>query len=135
VPVWLFLGALNGLLAVAAGAYGRHGPFDDYGREMVAIAAQYQMAHALALIAVAWLASRSDLRHWLTAVAGVAFAIGSVLFSGTLYWLAFAQALPAAGIAPVGGGLLMLGWLALIVQAVALAQRRGAMRGEDPSQR
>ena len=58
--LWLFLGALNALLSVAAGAYGRHGALEPAGREMFGIAAQYQMTHGLALLAVAWLASRTD---------------------------------------------------------------------------
>ncbi|QLH39336.1 MAG: DUF423 domain-containing protein [Defluviicoccus sp.] len=66
--IWLFVGALNGLLSVAAGAYGRHGALDPAGREMFAIASHYQMAHGLALLAVAWLASRSaEAGGWLTA--------------------------------------------------------------------
>ena len=52
MPAWLFLGALNGLIAVAAGAYGRHGGLTPEGREMFQIAGQFQLAHALALLAV-----------------------------------------------------------------------------------
>ena len=36
--LWLFLGGLNGLLSVAAGAYGRHGALEQAGREMFGIA-------------------------------------------------------------------------------------------------
>ena len=115
--LWLFLGALNGLIAVGAGAYGRHGPFDDYAREMFAIGAQYQLGHALALIAVSWLASRPESCRRLTLAAGIAFTLGIVLFSGTLYWFGISRALPFAGAAPVGGGLLMLGWLILMIEA------------------
>jgi uncharacterized membrane protein YgdD (TMEM256/DUF423 family) len=124
VPLCLFLGALNGLVSVAAGAYGRHGPFDDYAREMFAIGVQYQLGHALALIAVAWLASRPESCRRLLLVAGVAFAIGIVLFSGTLYWFAMTHALPFAGAAPAGGILLMAGWLCLMLEAARGFHRR-----------
>lgn len=117
--LWLFLGALSGLLSVAAGAYGRHGALDPAAREMFGIASQYQMTHALALLATAWLASRSD-RRWLAApnVAGAAFTLGVVLFSGSLYWFAISGLVPIAGSAPAGGYLLMFGWLALIWAAL-----------------
>ena len=115
---FLLLAAINGLLSVAAGAYGRHGPFDAYAREMFAIASQYQITHALALLAVAWLASVAARDRRLVAIAGAAFIVGIVLFSGSLYWFAIIGAVPFAGSAPAGGMLLMLGWLLLIVFAV-----------------
>lgn len=115
---FLLLAAINGLLSVAAGAYGRHGPFDAYAREMFAIASQYQITHALALLAVAWLASVAARDRRLVAIVGAAFFVGIVLFSGSLYWFAIIGAVPFAGSAPAGGMLLMLGWLLLIVFAV-----------------
>ncbi len=122
--VFLFLGSLNGLVSVAAGAYGRHGPFDDYGREMFAIASQYQITHALALLAVAWLASRPESCRRLTIAAGACFAIGIVLFSGTLYWFGISRVVPLPGAAPVGGALLGAGWLALMIEALRGLRRR-----------
>jgi uncharacterized membrane protein YgdD (TMEM256/DUF423 family) len=58
--LWLFLGGLNGLFSVAAGAYRQHGALEPAASEIFSIAAQYQMAHALALVGVAWLASRNS---------------------------------------------------------------------------
>jgi uncharacterized membrane protein YgdD (TMEM256/DUF423 family) len=117
--LWLFLGALNGLISVAAGAYGRHGALDPAGREMFGIAAQYQMTHALALLAVAWLASRSG-GGWLCAanVAGACFSLGIVFFCGALYWFGFVGLVPVEGMAPAGGILMMGGWGALMWAAV-----------------
>lgn len=119
--IWLFVGALNGLLSVAAGAYGRHGALDPAGREMFAIASHYQMTHGLALLAVAWLASRSaEAGGWLTAenIAGAAFTFGIALFCGALYWFGVAGLVTVAGAAPTGGMLMMAGWLALMWGAV-----------------
>lgn len=115
---FVLIAALNGLVSVAAGAYGRHGPFDAYAREMFSIASHYQLSHALALIGVAWLSSRVNRDRWLVAVAGAAFALGILLFSGSLYWLAISGDPPFSGSAPAGGWLLMLGWIAIIVLAV-----------------
>lgn len=116
--VWILLAALNGLLSVAAGAFSRHGMLDAGSREMIAIGSQYQMTHALALFAVAWLATQSDL-PWVSPVhvAGAAFALGILMFSGSLYWLGITGDVPVRGAAPVGGFLLMLGWIAIAVAA------------------
>ena len=117
--LWLFLGGLNGLLSVAAGAYGRHGALEQAGREMFGIASNYQMAHGLGLLAVAWLASRHE-GGWLTApnVAGGAFTLGILLFSGSLYWFGLTGLVPVEGSAPAGGFLLMFGWLAAMWTAI-----------------
>ena len=117
--LWLFLGGLNGLLSVAAGAYGRHGALEQAGREMFGIASNYQLAHGLGLLAVAWLASRQE-GGWLTApnVAGAAFTLGILLFSGSLYWFGLTGLVPVEGSAPAGGFLLMFGWLAAMWTAI-----------------
>jgi uncharacterized membrane protein YgdD (TMEM256/DUF423 family) len=116
--IWLFLGAFNGLTSVAAGAYGRHAALEPAGREMFSIASHYQIAHALALLAVAWLAFRQA--GWLTApnVAGAAFTLGILLFSGSLYWFGLTGLVPVQGSAPTGGFLLMFGWLGLMWTAL-----------------
>jgi uncharacterized membrane protein YgdD (TMEM256/DUF423 family) len=118
--LWLFLGALNALISVAAGAYGRHGALDLGGREMFAISVQYQMAHALALLAIAWLASLSGGGKLAGApnIAGAAITLGILLFSGSLYWFGLAGSVPVEGAAPVGGFLMMAGWLALMWEAI-----------------
>jgi len=120
--LWLALGGLNGLIAVAAGAYGAHG-FE--GKEQVlkdafTTGVQYQMGHALALLAVAWLAARpvsAPWKAWVTHAAGLAFLAGIVLFTGTLYAFGLTGAIPVRGAAPAGGILLMTGWVALTVAA------------------
>ncbi len=116
MALWLFLGTLNGLVAVAAGAYGWHSLGGDEGaRKMFEIAVQYQMVHALALVAVAWLATRFDGRWRLPVhVAGAGFTLGIVLFSGTLYAFGLTGTVPVEGAAPFGGFLLMVGWGALM---------------------
>jgi len=126
LALWLFLGGLNGLLAVAAGAYGWHRLGGDEGaRKMFEIGAQYQMGHALALLAVAWLATTRSGRALVPVhVAGAAFTLGIILFSGTLYAFGLFAVVPVEGAAPVGGALLMIGWLALMWIAV-----RGRLRG------
>lgn len=110
----MFVAALNGMVAVAAGAFGAHGLRDRVSArhlEVFETAARYQMYHALALLAVAWCISRSP-----SAAASLAawfFLIGIVLFSGSLYVLALSGVDRWGAITPVGGLALMAGWAAL----------------------
>jgi len=116
VALWLFIGALNGLVAVGAGAYGWHSLGGDEGaRKMFEIAVQYQMGHALALLGVAWLATRFEGR-WRIPVhlAGAGFTLGIILFCGTLYAFGLTGLVPVEGGAPLGGMLMMIGWGALM---------------------
>lgn len=111
--LWLFLAGLNGLIAVIAGAYGWHALGGD---EIFAMGARYHMYHALALIAVAWLAStRAGRGAWPVHTAGAAFVLGIVLFCGSLYALSLLGTVPLEGAAPAGGAAFMVGWLMLAV--------------------
>ena len=83
------LGALSGLLAVGAGAFGAHALRERLSPDMLAVfetGARYQMYHALALLAAAWAVGR-----WpggATLAAGWLFVAGTVVFCGSLYLLA-----------------------------------------------
>lgn len=108
------LGALCGFLAVAAGAFGAHAFRDILSQESLAIfetAARYQMYHALALLAAAWVATR-----WPGSVAQAAgwlFAAGIIVFSGSLYLLSITGTQWLGAVTPLGGIVLLAGWLAL----------------------
>jgi len=112
------LGALSGLVSVAAGAFGAHTLRARLSPESLAVfetGARYQMYHALALLAVAWVASR-----WpgsLPQLAGWLFVTGTVLFSGSLYALALTGARWLGAITPLGGVALLAGWLCLVLSA------------------
>ena len=69
------------------------------------------MYHALALLAVAWACARWP-SAWASA-AGWLFMTGTVLFSGSLYLLAFTGVRALGAITPFGGLAFILGWLAL----------------------
>ena len=109
-PVWLILAAANGLIAVAAGAFGAHALKDLPERflNVFKTGAQYQMYHALALLFVALLP-----RTPLTGAAAWAFLAGIVLFSGSLYVLALTRQGWVGAITPFGGVAFMVGWAAL----------------------
>lgn len=111
---WIALGGLAGLLAVAAAAGAAHLPVEAAEARAVASAVQMQGWHALALLGCGlWGARGGGLTH----AAGLAFALGTLLFCGTVY--AGALGGPHLGVlAPVGGSLLMLGWALLGLSAL-----------------
>ena len=115
--LWLIIGGLNGLIAVAAGAYGWHSlGADDSIREIFMMGVSYQMWHALAILAVAFAAARPDLDNSrLPTIAGLCFLVGIFLFSGTLYAYSLLGEILLDGAAPFGGFLLMAGWAALMM--------------------
>lgn len=109
---WVLLAGLNGLMAVGMGAYAAHGLAGDAVLQALAErASQYQLLHALALLAADRLAA--DGRR-VAHGAGVLFLAGMVLFSGSLYARALTGApLPIPMVTPAGGMSLMAGWLLL----------------------
>ena len=110
---WVALGAFVGLLAVIAAAAAAHGGAAETARARAG-AAQMLGWHALALVAVGMWGAQGG---WLGHVAGGLFAAGLVLFCGAVYVPILGG--PSLGMmAPVGGGLLMLGWAAFGVSAL-----------------
>ncbi|KAJ8600044.1 hypothetical protein CTAYLR_001814 [Chrysophaeum taylorii] len=103
-------GGLLGATSVATGAAGAHA-LGDRDPAYVAIwktAVQYHQCHALALLATPMAAApRARL------VAGLCFASGTCLFSGSCYAVAWTEDRTYGRPAPVGGLLLIGGWLAL----------------------
>lgn len=113
--VWLLIGSVYGLLGVVLGAFGAHAVRDRISADMLRVwetAVQYQFWHALALLAVGMLASRFS-GAWLTA-AGWAFALGVLIFSGSLYTLALSGVRVIGAITPIGGLSLIIGWVCLL---------------------
>jgi uncharacterized membrane protein YgdD (TMEM256/DUF423 family) len=116
---FLALGAVSGLVGVAAGAFGAHGLKARLGPEMLAVfetGARYQMYHALALVAAAWAAGRfpGAAATW----AGWLFVAGTVVFSGSLYALALTGVRALGAVTPIGGVAFLAGWAALAVAAL-----------------
>ena len=131
---FLVLGAVFGLVGVALGAFGSHALRAKLPPERVATfetGVRYQMWHALALfvvvvvggvrIADAGLSSAyliaEGTTEWPAAVAGWLFVVGVVLFSGSLYALAFTGRRSLGAITPIGGLCLLGGWALLILAA------------------
>lgn len=115
---WVFIAALLGGLAVACGAFGAHGLKDRLAPADLAnweTAARYQMYHALALLAVGLLAARSPSR--LLNLAGFSMTLGTLIFSGCLYALVLTGERRLGAVVPLGGILLIVGWVFLAIAA------------------
>ena len=109
-------GAIFGLAGVAAGAFGAHAAKAWMAAERMSVfetASRYQVLHALALFASAWV-----LQSWpgrLAWVAGLCFIAGTVLFCGSLYLLALLDLPRLGAITPFGGLGFLAGWTLLVV--------------------
>lgn len=112
--VYFMLGAALGGLAVAAGAYGAHklGRYPENAAAAIyETGVRYHFIHALALLAV----SRA-MEAWPGMAArfsGICMTAGIILFSGSLYLHAAVGVKWVARLTPVGGLLLICGWLLL----------------------
>ena len=108
--MWWRVAGVMGALGVALGAFGAHGLKDviaDPGlMENWHTAARYQLIHAVALLGVAAHPARPR-------AAGIAFTTGITIFSGSLYLMGLTGARWLGAITPIGGVLLIGGWLAL----------------------
>lgn len=130
---WIAIGAVIGALGVGFGAFGAHGlpgflerqgyAGDDLARRLgiFETAIRYQMFHAVALVLTGLALDRRPTVAW--RYAAWAFLAGVLLFSGLL------KVLTVAGphwnwlgaIVPIGGVLMIVGWVALAVGALRKA--------------
>lgn len=112
-PLWIRLVAISGALLVLLGAFAAHGLEGHLTPEQRATydtAVLYHAVHTLALLGLLNLTVDS---RWLVRSAWC-FAIGIVLFSGSLYVLAITGISQLGIITPFGGGAFVLGWLLLV---------------------
>lgn len=133
---WTMIGAILAGLAVAAGAFAAHGLdrvfTEQYAGKTRIVAgetvplarkflgdfktgAEYQMYHALGLLAVGALAARRPSRA--ASLAGWSFLLGIVLFSGSLYVLTLTGVTKWGMVTPFGGVAFLVGWVALAIAA------------------
>lgn len=118
MPFFLIAGAVNAALAVALGAFGAHALKDKLSERYLAIwdtAVQYQMFHALGLLAVGILMSSSLIGPssqltW----AGYLLLAGIIIFSGSLYALSLSGVGVLGAITPIGGVAFIVGWILFI---------------------
>lgn len=108
----LIFAALNGLVAVLLGAFAAHGAGPQV-KTLLTTGAHYQLAHALfAVVMAIWPA-----RPRLAGISGWLAAAGGFVFSLSLAGIGLLSTPALGAVAPIGGLLMIAGWLLLIVAA------------------
>jgi uncharacterized membrane protein YgdD (TMEM256/DUF423 family) len=124
--LWMILGALSGGVAVAMSAIAAHAlPQRLPPKALAGVQSAIQMQgwHAIALILTAlWLLRAGPLPATIANLAAAAFALGMLLFCGSIY-LGDLAGIRLGPTAPLGGILLMAGWVLLAISAAAAAAR------------
>ena len=118
--MFLAIGALAMLAAVALGAFGAHALKTRITPDMLAVyhtGVEYHAYHALGLLAVGLAAQRLPDSAWMRA-SGWLMLAGIVLFSGSLYLMSLTGIKRLGMITPFGGAAFLVGWA-----CVALAAR------------
>ena len=113
--VFFSIGCAFGLLGVALGAFAAHALRAHLAPELLTtfeVGVRYQLAHALALLAVAWAHTRWPGKR--VSAAGWLFVIGTLLFAGSLYALSLTGVRELGMVTPLGGVALLAGWLCLL---------------------
>ena len=95
------LAAVSAALAIGAGAFGAHGVSDPKAVEWLRTGGTYQLIHAVAAIAIMGVARG----------AAVLLLIGAAIFALTLYAMALGAPRWLGAITPIGGVLMIGGWL------------------------
>lgn len=115
--LFLLSGAILGCLGVAIGAFGAHKlkPFLELSNRVGTFetGVQYQFCHAIALILIGIIAEKIE--HPAINYAGYAMLTGTIVFSFSLYILCLTGITKFGAVTPIGGFLLIIGWLSLAI--------------------
>lgn len=117
--IFMIIGGSLGALGIILGAFGAHsikGAIPDNLYQAFLTGARHHMIHAIFLIVLAFLMDRWP-QAKLLVYSGIAIAVGILLFSGSLYLLALTP-LKVGLVTPLGGIILIAGWLLLVINFV-----------------
>lgn len=120
---WIALGAISAGLAVGAGAFAAHGLKDVFEDDALKkwlpifeTGAHYHLVHSLAVILIGVLIRQRP--DSVLTIAGWAFVVGIVLFSGSLYTLVLTQVSRWGAVTPFGGVAFLVGWLFMAISGL-----------------
>ena len=119
---WIGVGATMGALGVGAGAFGAHAlkaRLDGHDLAIFETAVRYQFFHVFAIMCVGLVCTR--INHPALTTAGWLFVAGTLIFSGSLYALVLTDNRWLGAVTPIGGALLIAGWIALAYGAFAIS--------------
>lgn len=115
--VFVAIGGINAILAVALGAFGAHGLEGSLSSDMMEVfetGVKYHFYHALGLIAVGLVATHLPDSSLLT-ISGWLMLAGIVLFSGSLYALSTTGIGWLGAVTPIGGVCFIAAWVLLVI--------------------
>ncbi len=115
--IMIFIG-ISGCFSVLCGAWLAHGgqALPDKVQSSIATALQYQLFHTIALLAcLVWL--KTSKSSTVLIAACIAFIIGILCFSGTIYIKAFFELTFIGKLTPFGGIALAFAWLLLALES------------------
>lgn len=120
----LIFSAISGFVFVVLGAFGAHILSKSLGSgemDWLKTGLEYQGFHTLAILglAAAMLRRANIWFYWSSAF----LALGTVLFSGSLYCLALSHLMLWVYVTPVGGTCFLIGWILMLVGALRLKKR------------
>ena len=98
IAIWA---ALSAAIAIGAGAFGAHGASSPQAAEWLRTGGLYQLVHAVAAISLMGMARGP----------AVLLLIGAAIFALTLYVMAFGGPRWLGAVTPIGGSLMIVGWL------------------------
>ncbi len=116
MKTFVVLGSLLAAMAVAAGAMGAHvlaGQLSPKQMETFHLAANYQLVHAIGLIAIGL--GATEYRSRFVRLAGWLLLLGIVLFSGCLFAWVLTDIKFFVYPVPIGGTAFIVGWIALAI--------------------
>ena len=116
---WIGIAAINMAIAVALGAFGAHGVENIVSAQQLEwwhTATLYLFIHALGLLVVGLLIR---LKYTTQATAWL-LQIGIIIFAGSLYAMTLGAPRWFGAITPIGGVLMIAGWLWLAISTFRL---------------
>ena len=123
---FLIIASLLGATGVALGGYASHGLSSWASSEQIdyfQLAVSYQLFHAIALLAVCILSF--FINSYFLIASKIAFLLGVVLFSGSLYLYALTGTKILGAITPIGGLCLIVAWCLLAISLWAYRNNKG----------
>jgi len=114
--LWLILSGINGVVAIAAGAFGAHGLqsiANDARLSAFETGANYHLLHAIALLGLAAIAARVQSKAVMAT--GWLWLAGTLMFAVPLYIFGITGDKTLIMVTPIGGTTLMIGWLMLAI--------------------
>lgn len=118
---WISIAAINMAIAVALGAFGAHGLKNSVSIQQLEwwqTATLYWFIHGLGLLLVGVLIRL----NYTTQTTAWLLQIGALIFAGSLYAMTLGAPRWFGAITPIGGVLMIAGWLWLAVSTFRLGQ-------------